>query len=66
MALIIPIPCIPVSYTHLTAPTHGGDPIANPYTLPTGRNMYAINAEATPTESADVYKRQERFFFLAD
>ena len=35
-----------------TAPTSGGDPIANPNTLPTGRNMYAINAEETPTESA--------------
>lgn len=35
-----------------TAPTPGGDPIANPNVLPTGRNMYAINAEATPTESA--------------
>ena len=35
-----------------TTPTPGGDPIANPNTLPTGRNMYAINAEATPTESA--------------
>lgn len=53
-----------------TAPTPGGDPIANPNTLPTGRNMYAINAEATPTESAwekgialakqtiDTYKRR--------
>lgn len=35
-----------------TAPTPGSDPIANPNTLPTGRNMFAINAEATPTESA--------------
>lgn len=35
-----------------TAPTPGGDPIANPNALPTGRNMYAINAEATPAESA--------------
>ena len=35
-----------------TVPTPGGDPIANPNALPTGRNMYAINAEATPTESA--------------
>ena len=35
-----------------TALTPGGDPIANPNALPTGRNMYAINAEATPTESA--------------
>ena len=35
-----------------TSPTPGGDPIANPNTIPTGRNMYAINAEATPSESA--------------
>ena len=35
-----------------TAPTPGGDPIANPNTLPTGRNLFAINAEATPSESA--------------
>lgn len=35
-----------------TSPTPGGDPIANSNALPTGRNMYAINAEATPTESA--------------
>jgi cobN/magnesium chelatase family protein len=35
-----------------TAPSAGGDPIANPNSLPTGRNLYSINAEATPTESA--------------
>ena len=35
-----------------TAPSPGGDPIANPNTLPTGRNLFAINAEATPSESA--------------
>lgn len=35
-----------------TAPSPGGDLIANPNTLPTGRNLYAINAEATPSESA--------------
>ena len=35
-----------------TSPTPGGDPIVNPNTLPTGRNLYAINAEETPTESA--------------
>lgn len=35
-----------------TAPSPGGDPIANPNTLPTGRNMFAVNAEETPTESA--------------
>lgn len=35
-----------------TAPSPGGDPIANPNTIPTGRNLYAINAEATPSELA--------------
>lgn len=35
-----------------TAPSPGGDPIANPNTLPTGRNLYAVNAEATPSEQA--------------
>ncbi|MDR1415477.1 MAG: cobaltochelatase subunit CobN [Odoribacteraceae bacterium] len=35
-----------------TSPSPGGDPVANPNTLPTGRNLYAINAEATPSESA--------------
>lgn len=35
-----------------TQPSPGGDPIANPNTLPTGRNLYSINAEATPSEAA--------------
>ena len=35
-----------------TKPSPGGDPIVNPNTLPTGRNLYGINAEATPSESA--------------
>lgn len=35
-----------------TAPSPGGDPIANPNTLPTGRNLFGINAEATPSEQA--------------
>lgn len=35
-----------------TAPSPGGDPIVNPNTLPTGRNMFAINVEETPTEAA--------------
>lgn len=30
------------------SPSPGGDPVANPNTLPSGRNLYAINAEATP------------------
>ncbi len=33
-------------------PASGGDPIVNPQALPTGRNMYAIDAEKTPTEAA--------------
>ena len=35
-----------------TAPSPGGDPIVNPNTLPTGRNLFGVNAENTPTESA--------------
>ena len=35
-----------------TQPSPGGDVIANPNTIPTGRNLYSINAEATPSESA--------------
>lgn len=34
------------------APTSGGDAVANPQAVPTGRNLYAINAEATPSEVA--------------
>lgn len=34
------------------APTSGGDPVLNPLVLPTGRNMFAINAEETPSVSA--------------
>lgn len=34
------------------APTSGGDPVLNPRVLPTGRNMFAINAEETPSLSA--------------
>lgn len=34
------------------APSPGGDAVRNPNTLPTGRNMYSINAEATPTTRA--------------
>ncbi len=35
-----------------TAPSSGGDPISNPQTIPTGRNLYAINAEQTPSKEA--------------
>lgn len=34
------------------SPTSGGDPVVNPLVLPTGRNMFAINAEETPTADA--------------
>lgn len=33
-------------------PTSGGDPVLNPEILPTGRNMYAVNAEETPSATA--------------
>jgi cobaltochelatase CobN len=35
-----------------TAPSSGGDAIANPHAVPTGKNIYSINAEATPSEVA--------------
>lgn len=34
------------------APSSGGDAVANPNAVPTGRNLYAVNAEATPSEIA--------------
>ncbi len=34
------------------APSPGGDVVSNPNTLPTGRNLYSINAESTPSERA--------------
>jgi cobaltochelatase CobN len=33
-------------------PAPGGDPVLNPNVLPTGRNMYSINAEMTPAPRA--------------
>ena len=34
------------------APSSGGDAVFNPEAVPTGRNIYAIDAEKTPTEEA--------------
>lgn len=34
------------------APSSGGDAVANPNAVPTGKNLYSINAEATPSEVA--------------
>ena len=33
-------------------PAPGGDPVLSPNVLPTGRNMFSINAEATPSAKA--------------
>lgn len=33
-------------------PSSGGDPVLNPDVLPTGRNMFAVNAEETPSAIA--------------
>ena len=35
-----------------TVPSPGGDLIVNPNTLPTGRNLFSINVENTPSEDA--------------
>ncbi|MCO5236980.1 MAG: cobaltochelatase subunit CobN [Chitinophagaceae bacterium] len=41
-----------------TAPSSGGDAVANPNAVPSGHNMYSINAENTPSETAwDVGKK---------
>ncbi|WP_019541145.1 cobaltochelatase subunit CobN [Proteiniphilum acetatigenes] len=34
------------------APSPGGDAVASPNAVPTGRNLYAVNTEATPSETA--------------
>lgn len=34
------------------APSPGGDFVANPNVVPSGRNMYSINEQATPSQSA--------------
>lgn len=34
------------------SPSPGGDPITNPATVPTGRNLYSIDAEKTPSPEA--------------
>jgi cobaltochelatase CobN len=33
-------------------PSSGGDPVVNPASVPTGRNLYSIDAEKTPSEEA--------------
>ena len=34
------------------APSSGGDPIANPDSVPTGRNLFGVDAEKAPSEEA--------------
>ena len=41
-----------------TPPSSGGDPLINPLALPTGRNLFAIDAEKTPSEQAWTVARQ--------
>ena len=33
-------------------PSSGGDPIGNPLSVPTGKNLYSINEQVTPTKEA--------------
>lgn len=49
-----------------TAPSPGGDFIASPSVLPTGRNLFAIDAETTPTEKAWSHGVQMAKELLAD
>lgn len=41
-----------------TPPSSGGDPLINPASLPTGRNLFSIDAEKTPSEQAWTVGRQ--------
>ena len=41
-----------------TPPSSGGDPLVNPLALPTGRNLFSIDAEKTPSEQAWTVARQ--------
>ena len=34
------------------APSSGGDPVSNPLSVPTGKNLYSINEQVTPTKEA--------------
>ncbi|GAB3414095.1 cobaltochelatase subunit CobN [Niabella aquatica] len=44
-----------------TLPSSGGDPISNPQSVPTGRNLFSIDAEKTPSAEAwEVGKMQVR------
>ncbi|MBS9774676.1 MAG: cobaltochelatase subunit CobN [Tenacibaculum sp.] len=33
-------------------PSSGGDPVSNPLSVPTGKNLYSINEQVTPTKEA--------------
>lgn len=49
-----------------TAPSPGGDYIASPSVLPTGRNLYAIDPERTPTLQAWEHGKQLGDELIAD
>ncbi len=40
------------------SPSPGGDPVGNPDTVPTGRNLYGIDPERTPTRESYAVGRQ--------
>lgn len=48
------------------APSPGGDYIASPSVLPTGRNLYAIDPERTPTQKAWEHAKQLADDLIAD
>lgn len=49
-----------------TAPSPGGDYIAGPAVLPTGRNLYAIDPEQTPSKKAWEHGKQLADALIAD
>ncbi len=49
-----------------TPPTPGGDPVANPETVPTGRNLFSVNTENTPTKEAWMVAKKLGDDLLAD
>ncbi|PIF00174.1 MAG: hypothetical protein CR994_06830 [Maribacter sp.] len=40
------------------APSSGGDPVSNPLSVPTGKNLYSINEQVTPTKEHGDYPKK--------
>jgi len=49
-----------------TVPCSGGDPVSNPATIPTGKNLYAISAAHTPSKEAWAVGKKLANDLLAD